>query len=119
MNPRYDRRKIIAFLAPHFPELDGMSSDEVGAFLNQVTGLSIAPDVINAGAFDEWRKALRTKGYDTWGHSAEKIAELEARAADLASRAAKAREEQAARTKTELARLARLDPPLLPLPPPE
>ena len=86
-----DRRAIVPLLAGQFPELVGMSSDEVHGFLGAATGLAVPLDAPNGTAFDQWRKALSVKGYPgVWGYTAEQEAAIKARG-EQAARDAKLR----------------------------
>lgn len=98
--PSTDRTHISTLLLPHFPEMEKASSDEWHAFLNEITGLDVAPSEPNGGAFDKWRQALAQKGYDgVWTHTPAQLDEMrergrkmlqahnEARAAEKAAKA--------------------------------
>lgn len=63
-NPRLDRRGIVPLLLPHFPILEELSSDDVHGFLNAQTGSNVAMNEDNASAFDTWRRALASQGYE-------------------------------------------------------
>ena len=86
-----DRREIAPLLLPYFPEMEGASSDEWHAFLDQVTGLATPLDEQNATAFDRWRQALAAMDVPVWSITAAREATMKARGADLAQRATLAR----------------------------
>jgi hypothetical protein len=83
MDARTDRRLIEPLLKAHFPTLVGKKSDEWHGFLNAETGLNISLDEPNSTAFDKWRVALSDKGFPVWGVSAERMAAIATRAAEL------------------------------------
>ena len=115
ISDRHDRRHIAPLLARHFPDLASMSSDEAHHFLNAITGLEIAPEVENAGAFDEWRKALAGMGYEgVWATTPQQDAEIKDRIAKRVEAARLFREDMEARTKAEVERLTKLGMPPLP-----
>lgn len=88
-----DRREIARLLRPHFPSMpENATSEEWGAFLDEVTGLVTPPDESNQIAFDQWRQALEKQGYPVWGVSPEKAATIKARAKDLKDKEDKRRE---------------------------
>ena len=109
MSIHTDRREIAPLLLPHFPEMEGSSSDEWHAFLDQVTGIETRLDEQNATAFDRWRQALAAIDVPVWSTTASQAAAMKARGAELVERAALARASQAERTAIELKRLG-LDP---------
>lgn len=116
ISDRHDRRHIAPLLARHFPDVTAMESDDLHHFLNAITGLEIAPEVENAGAFDAWRQALAGMGYEgVWSTTPQQAAEIKERVAKRVAAAMKFREEQEAAAKVELDRLAKLEKPLLPL----
>jgi hypothetical protein len=81
MNHKLDRRRIEGLLLRHFPDMAGKSSEEWHFFLNAKTGLDLPPGMDNAGAFDEWRKALAAQGYeDVWDYTPAQLADMKARA---------------------------------------
>ena len=91
MSIHVDRREIAPLLLSHFPEMEGASSDEWHAFLDQVTGLSTPLDEQNATAFDRWRQALAVMDIPVWSITPSAAATMKARGEALAQRAAAAR----------------------------
>ena len=81
--PQLDRRAIAKLLGPHFPVMEGASSEEWHGFLNAQTGLDIGPDVPNPVAFDAWRQALAEKGLPVWRHTPDDVARMRARGDEL------------------------------------
>ena len=115
ISDRHDRRHIAPLLAPHFPDIAAMGSDEIHHFLNALTRHEVAPQAENAAAFDLWRQALAGMGYEgVWSTTPRQAAEIKERIAKRVEVAMKWRAEQEQRTSEELARLAKLDKPLLP-----
>ena len=86
-----DRREIAPLLLPHFPEMEGASSDEWHAFLDQVTGLATPLDEQNATAFDRWRQVLAAMDIPVWSITPSAAATMKARGEALAQHAAAAR----------------------------
>lgn len=80
-----DRREIARLLRPHFPSMpEDATSDDWGAFLDKVTGLTTPFDQPNGTAFDNWRQALDAQGYNgVWNVSRETADAIKARAAKL------------------------------------
>ncbi|MFO1057888.1 MAG: hypothetical protein U1E53_13080 [Dongiaceae bacterium] len=116
ISDRHDRRHIAPLLAPHFPDMAAMGSDEIHHFLNALTGHEVAPEAENAAAFDAWRQALAGMGYEgVWSTTPRQEAEIRDRVAERVEAAMKWRAAQEARTAGELTRLAKLDKPLLPV----
>jgi hypothetical protein len=100
-----DRREIAPLLLPHFPEMEGASSDEWHAFLDQVTGLATPLDEQNATAFDRWRQALAAMDIPVWSITPSAAAAMKARGVELTERAAAARMLEAKRRAHEIERL--------------
>ena len=88
MSIHVDRREIAPLLLSHFPEMEGASSDDWHAFLDQVTGLSTPLDEQNATAFDRWRQALAAMDIPVWSITPSAAATMKARGEALAQRAA-------------------------------
>lgn len=80
---KFDRRHIAPMLKTYFPEMEKATSDEWHGFLNAQTGLDIAPDEMNATAFDKWRMALAEQGLPVWPYSTERMAAIKARGEEL------------------------------------
>lgn len=79
-----DRRDILPLLLGKFPELEGMSSDEVAAYLDSQT--SVQTDLLekNGAVFDTWRRALAKAGYEgVWPYTEEQVKVMAAKAEDL------------------------------------
>jgi hypothetical protein len=93
-------------LLPYFPEMEGASSDDWHAFLDQTTGLTTPIDEQNATAFDRWRQALAAMDIPVWSITPAGAAQMAARGNELKELAALARASQAKRTAAEMARLA-------------
>ena len=70
---------IAGLLLEHFPHMEKATSDDWHGFLNEKTGLDISIDEANANAFDEWRMALATQGFDVWDMPKAKIDDVKAR----------------------------------------
>ena len=100
-----DRREIAPLLLPHFPEMEGASSREWHAFLDQVTGLATPLDEQNATAFDRWRQALAAMDIPVWSITPSAAATMKARGEALAQRAAAVRALEAKRRAHEIERL--------------
>lgn len=82
--PSFDRTDIVNYLKKTFPELDGMSGEQVQDFLNLKTGLSVASETPNGTAFDLWRQALAGQGNpDLWPYSADHISKIKERTEKL------------------------------------
>ncbi len=78
-----DRRLIVPLLREHIPELEGLSSDDVHAALDALTGLSTDPMTDNASAFDAWRRALAALDYPVWPYTRAQEETMRARAFEL------------------------------------
>lgn len=84
MDVKLDRREILSMMREHFPLLHkDISSDDLHGFLDAQTGLETPFDMPNASAFDRWRQALAGQGYQTWGYSESRAAEVKARGEEL------------------------------------
>lgn len=90
-----DRTDIAPLLTPYFPTMETASSEDWQAFLNAQTGLEIPPDEENASAFDKWRQALATQGYDVWHTTEAQAQAMKARGLELKAAEDKRRAEQA------------------------
>jgi hypothetical protein len=101
-----DRRKIEPLLAEYFPSFKGASSDEWGAFLDVMTGISTDRDTPNGVAFDAWRLALADMGFPVFKWTPEKAAEIKRKTDTLLEREQK----RAADLGTTLAELAKAAP---------
>ena len=97
----YDRREIAHILLPKFPQMEGKTSQEWAAFLNEMTGLAIDHDMPNASAFDAWRQALAAQGHaDVWPFTDYDVIEMKLAGIEMA-KAEKARVEAIERAKKE------------------
>jgi hypothetical protein len=105
MSIHTDRREIAPLLLEHFPEMEGQSSENWHAFLNEVTGLEIPLHEENATAFDRWRQALAAMDIPVWNVTAAQAEAMKRRGGELVALAARARESQAGRTAREIQRL--------------
>lgn len=95
MNRAHDRRLIAPLLAKHFDGIGGMTSDEIGAFLDNLCGTATDPLEDNATAFDRWRKALAGMGYEgVWRHTPASEAALATTGKEMADKARVAHAEQ-------------------------
>lgn len=105
--PRCDRRAILGLVGPHFPTLaPDIGSDALHGFLDAVTGLETPLNEPNATAFDRWRQKLAETGVPVWGYSAEQIAEIKRRGAELKA----AEEKRVADNAALLVELAKVAP---------
>ena len=100
-----DRRAIVPFLARWFPSLAKASSDEVGAFLDKVTGVETDPAMPNGEAFDRWREKLAGLGYPVFRYTPERIASMKTKA-DAMLKAEEARAASLGKTLVVLAKEA-------------
>lgn len=107
--PSIDRTAIAPLLLPHFPEMDKATSDDWHAFLNEATGLDIAIDEPNGGAFDKWRQALAAKGYGgVWSHTPAQIEAMKVRGRQLIKNHEEARAAEAKRGFPETENILRI-----------
>lgn len=74
---------------PHFPHMEGASSDDWHGFLNAQTGLDVPLDEMNATAFDKWRQSLAQQGYPVWGINQKRLDDIAKRGAELLAAAKK------------------------------
>lgn len=72
-----DRTLIVNHLRKVFPELVGMESAQVQAFLNEKTGLNVLDGESNGTAFDSWRKALAKDFPELWPYTQEQILKIQ------------------------------------------
>jgi len=104
---RCDRREILSLLRGHFQSLDDKTtSEDLHGFLDALTGLETPLDEPNATAFDRWRQKLAETGVPVWGYSAEQIAEIKRRGAELKA----AEEKRVADNAALLVELAKVAP---------
>ena len=107
--PSTDRRDIAGLLAPHFPDMDGATSEEWAAFLDAKTGLETSPDMPNRDAFDAWRQALAARGHEgVWGYTPEQIEAKKALGEQRAAAAVEYRKKQEVAAQAELLRLKQI-----------